>query len=201
MKFNVWVCFLSLLKQCCHYTVNLFIYLFLAVKEMSVKSATSCVKVKIKLARSFCNCKHWPPPLLQLPRVDLFLHKESLVKHTGSSEELLTTPKRFAGWWRKQTNKQKNISNVHLLFPRESSGGGLWAAEEEETTTTTGPIRECQVQKIGLYDTETGIKPRPGVTHLLNHGNLSIALPVCTRRCDINSELVMAKGNDGRLLD
>lgn len=31
-----------------------------------------------------------------------------------------------------------------------------------------------RVQMIGLYDTEAGIKARPGVTQLLNHGNLSI---------------------------
>lgn len=45
------------------------------------------------------------------------------------------------------------------------------------------------------------LNPEPEVTHLLNRGNLSIPLPVCTRRRDINSELVMAKGKDGRLLD
>lgn len=75
------------------------------------------------------------------------------------------------------------------------------ASAEEREMTKTQEIRECQVQKIGLYDTETGIKPRPGVTHLLNHGNLSIAMPVWTQRCDINSELVMAQGNGGHLLD
>lgn len=52
------------------------------------------------------------------------------------------------------------------------------AAEEEAMTKTTGLRRECQVHKIGLYDIETGIKARLGVTHLLNHGNLSIALAV-----------------------
>lgn len=36
-------------------------------------------------------------------------------------------------------------------------------------------IRETKVQKIGVYDTEAGNKPRPGVTHLLNHGNLLIS--------------------------
>lgn len=44
-------------------------FIYSAVKEISRKSATSCVKVKIKLGASCCNCKHWPPPLLQLTSV------------------------------------------------------------------------------------------------------------------------------------
>lgn len=35
-------------------------------------------------------------------------------------------------------------------------------------------IRESKVHMIGVYDSQAGIKPRPGVTHLLNHGNLLI---------------------------
>lgn len=50
-------------------------------------------------------------------------------------------------------------------------------------------IRASKVQKIGVYDTESGIKPRPGVTHLLNHGNLLIFFPVCTPQFDTNAEL------------
>lgn len=41
--------------------------------------------------------------------------------------------------------------------------------------TAVGLIRESKVQKIGVYDAEAGIKPRPEVTHLLNHGNLLIS--------------------------
>lgn len=33
---------------------------------------------------------------------------------------------------------------------------------------------QFKVQIIGVYDTEAGIKPRPGVTHLLNLGNVLI---------------------------
>lgn len=35
-------------------------------------------------------------------------------------------------------------------------------------------VRESKVQRIGVYDTDGGIKPRPGVTHLLSHGNSPI---------------------------
>lgn len=127
----------------------------------------------------------------------MLLHREAHAKRPGSSgAELLRAIKSLVG--RRCNNQKEIISNVHLLFPRERE---QQAAEEEGTTTATGPIRECQVQKIGLYDTEMGIKARPGVTHLLNRCNLLIAAPVCTLRRDINSELVMAKGNDGRLLD
>lgn len=31
-----------------------------------------------------------------------------------------------------------------------------------------------KVHKIGVYDSEAGNKPRPGVVHLLNRGSLSI---------------------------
>lgn len=48
------------------------------------------------------------------------------------------------------------------------------AAQFVKGDTTECLLRESKAQKIGVYDMEAGIKPRPEVTHLLNHGNLLI---------------------------
>lgn len=159
------------------------------------------IKLNLTIACEPRTCRNWRLTLFSLPGCCAF--RPHQFPHISPAQKTLSNQqRRIISGQNKQTNKKKlaSVAN-HLECPFFSAeSGGFLCGGRPARGDTTGPIRECEVQKIGLYDTETGIKPRPEVTHLLNHGNLSIPLPVCTRRRDINSELVMAKGERRTLI-